>query len=120
MLNRLVLVVIFVPLAVVLIAFSVANRGLTAITLDPFNPGNPALTLSLPLFVWLFLALAVGIVVGGAATWARQSEWRRLARRRGKEAETLRQAAARGDATPPPPSSTARPGAFAALPKPSA
>lgn len=43
MYNRLLLIVIFIPLAVVLIALAVANRESVAFTLDPFNPGNPAL-----------------------------------------------------------------------------
>ena len=66
MFNRFVLIVIFVPLAIILIALAVANRELVAFTLDPFNPGNPALTLTLPLFIFLFLALAIGLVVGSA------------------------------------------------------
>ena len=58
MYNRFVLIVVFVPLAIILVALAVANRGLVDFTLDPFNPGNPALTLKLPLFVYLFLAIA--------------------------------------------------------------
>ncbi|RWF72018.1 MAG: DUF1049 domain-containing protein, partial [Mesorhizobium sp.] len=67
MFNRVMLVVVFVPLAVILIALAVANRGLVAFTLDPFHPGNPALTLNLPLFILLFLALAIGMIVGSMA-----------------------------------------------------
>jgi hypothetical protein len=111
MLNRFVLVVIFVPLAIVLIALAVANRGPVAFTVDPFNPGNPALTLELPLFFFLFAALALGLVVGSLATWAKQGRYRKLARQRAQEAETLRAQVKR----PAPP----RPG-VAALPKPSA
>ncbi|RUV10651.1 DUF1049 domain-containing protein, partial [Mesorhizobium sp. M5C.F.Ca.IN.020.32.2.1] len=39
MFNRLMLIVVFVPLAVILIALAVANRDPVAFTLDPFNPG---------------------------------------------------------------------------------
>ncbi|RWE35114.1 MAG: DUF1049 domain-containing protein, partial [Mesorhizobium sp.] len=46
MLNRFMLIVVFVPLAIILIALAVANRELVAFTLDPFNPGNPKLTLT--------------------------------------------------------------------------
>lgn len=90
MYNRFLLIVVFVPLAVVLIALAVANRGLTAFTLDPFNPGNPALTLQLPLFVLLFAALAIGLIVGSIATWLKQGRYRKLARQRGQEAQILR------------------------------
>ncbi|MCO5064069.1 MAG: LapA family protein [Rhizobiaceae bacterium] len=95
MLNRLVVVVVLVPLAVVLIAFAVANRAAVPMTFDPFNPGNPALTVEWPLFVVLFLALALGLVIGGVATWLGQGRHRKLARQRGIEAEALKQSQAR-------------------------
>jgi hypothetical protein len=72
MLNRLLLIVVVVPLAIVLVALAVANRHAASFTIDPFNPGNPALSMQAPLFVLLFLALAIGMVVGGCATWLRQ------------------------------------------------
>jgi uncharacterized integral membrane protein len=80
--------------AIVLIALAVANRAFVPFTLDPFNPGNPALTLSLPLFVYLFLALLLGVVIGGAATWMRQGRYRRQARRQIAEARAFRDDAA--------------------------
>ena len=94
MLNRLTLLIVLVPLAIVLIALAVANRASVAFTLDPFNHGNPSLTLQLPLFVMLFLALALGMVIGSFATWLRQGRYRKLAKQRGIEADGLRQAAA--------------------------
>jgi hypothetical protein len=80
--------------AIVLIALAVANRALVPFTLDPFNPGNPGLTLSLPLFAYLFIALLLGVLVGSAATWLRQGRYRRLARRHAQEARSLRDDAA--------------------------
>lgn len=93
MLNRFILIVVFIPLAIILIALAVANRGLVAFTLDPFNPGNPALTAQLPLFVLLFAAMLVGLLVGSCATWWRQGRYRKLARRRDQELQNLRAAA---------------------------
>lgn len=107
MVNRILLIVVFVPLAVVLIALAVANRGATAFTVDPFNPGNPALTVQMPLFVLLFLALLIGLIIGSAATWLRQGRYRRLARQRELEAQALRDQTIRTPAGP-------------ALPKPGA
>ena len=95
MLNRLVIVLILVPLAVLLIAFAVANRTIVPTTFDPFNPGNPGLTVEWPLFVVLFIALALGLVVGGTATWIGQGRYRKLARQRSIEAEALKQSQAR-------------------------
>lgn len=89
MLNRFALVLIIAPMAIVLIALAVANRGAVAFTVDPFNPGNPALTASLPLFVLLFAALTAGLVLGSVATWISQGRYRKLARQRaGASAQT--------------------------------
>lgn len=93
MTNRIVLILVFVPLAIVLIALAVANRGLTAFTLDPFNPGNPALTYSIPLFLLLFAALAVGMLLGSMVTWFKQGRYRKMARQRTIEAEAATRSA---------------------------
>jgi uncharacterized integral membrane protein len=85
MLNRFMTVVVFIPLAIVLVALAVANRAPVAFTLDPFNPGNPGLTVTLPLFIYLFGALALGLIVGSVATWFKQGHYRKLARRREAE-----------------------------------
>lgn len=98
MVNRFILVAVLVPLAIILVALAVANRGPASFTLDPFNPGNPALTWQMPLFVLIFAGIAIGMIVGSLATWVKQGRYRKLARQRSQEAEMLRQAAAR---TPP-------------------
>ena len=90
MVNRFVLVAVFVPLAIILVALAVANRGVTPFTLDPFNPGNPGLTLHAPLFVLLFASVAIGLIVGSLATWLRQGRYRRLARERQAELSSMR------------------------------
>ncbi len=110
MFNRFVLIAVIVPLAIILVALAVANRSPVAFTVDPFNPGNPALTTQLPLFVLLFIAIAVGMVVGSLATWFKQGRYRKMARQRAQEAEiatpgrsadTRRQCATSGEfATP--------------------
>lgn len=109
MLNRFFIVLILAPLAIVLIAFAVANRASVPITFDPFNPGNPALTYNAPLFLLLFVALAIGLVVGGMATWFRQGRYRKQARQRTIEVDALRQSQAQA---------TKRVPAGPALPKP--
>lgn len=101
MLNRFLLIVVFVPLAIILVAMAVANRGLVAFTFDPFNPGNPALTVETPLFVLIFVALATGLIIGSLATWFKQHRYRKMARERGYEADRLKQQVARPPATAP-------------------
>lgn len=94
MLNRFVIVAVFVPLAIILIALAVANRGAVAFTVDPFNPGNPALTMEMPLFVLLFATAALGLIVGSLVTWWKQGRYRKLARQREQEIVGLRSATA--------------------------
>lgn len=95
MLNRFLLIVVFVPLAIILIALAVANRAPAAFTLDPFNPGNPALTIQVPLFALLFAALALGVVAGSLVTWFKQGHYRKLARVRGQELQILNEGSPR-------------------------
>ena len=80
MLRKLITALILVPLAIVLVAFAVANRQTVVVSFDPFDQAHPAFTLAVPLFA-LILALVVGgVIVGGVAAWLRQSKWRRTAR----------------------------------------
>lgn len=99
MLNRLILVAIFIPLAIILITLAVANRASVPFTLDPFNPGSAGMTVSMPLFVYLFVALIVGMIIGSMATWFKQGRYRKLARERRQEnASTIRERPAAGRA----------------------
>ena len=90
MIRKIVAAVILVPLALVIIAFAVANREAVVVSLDPFDRAHPVLSLELPLFA-LILALVIGgVVVGGVAAWLRQGRWRRAARLAEAEARELR------------------------------
>lgn len=80
MLRKILTIVVVVPLAVLVIAFAVANRQMVTVSFDPFSSTSPAYAAQLPLFVAIFLALIIGVVVGGAAAWLRQGGWRRTAR----------------------------------------
>jgi uncharacterized integral membrane protein len=111
MLNRLLIVLVLAPLAIILISFAVANREMVALTLDPFNPGNPALTYNTPLFLLIFAALTIGLIIGGVATWVGQGRYRTQARQRALEAEALKQSQARMVKTVPPQQSLTRPAA---------
>ncbi len=90
MIRKIVTALILVPLAIVLVAFAVANRQTVVVSLDPFDQAHPALSVTLPLFA-LILALVIGgVLVGGVAAWLRQSKWRRAARLAEAEARELR------------------------------
>jgi len=89
-LRKIVAAIILIPLAVVIIAFAVANRQIVTISLDPFSAEHPAASLTLPLFGLVIVLLVLGVVIGGIAAWLRQSKWRRTARRLEREVEELR------------------------------
>lgn len=88
--RKLIAAVILIPLAILMVMFAVANRASVPVSLDPFSSTAPALTLHVPLFVLLLIALIVGVLAGGVAAWLRQSKWRRAARRLERELRTAR------------------------------
>ncbi len=70
-----------VPIAVVILAFAVANRQDVSVSFDPFSdPQASAMAVTAPLFGLLFLALIIGVIVGGIATWFTQGRNRQRAR----------------------------------------
>src|SRR5262245_6818262 len=87
--RKLVLALILVPLALVLITLAVVNRTETTLILDPF--GGRSYALQAPFFLFLLVAFALGLIVGGIATWFRQGKWRRTAREGARERRELRQ-----------------------------
>ena len=90
MLRRIIFVLVLIPLAIILIALTVANRMPVPLNLDVFNPSNPALSFTAPLFVWLYTAALIGVVVCGIGSWFAQGKHRRRERRYRKESEKLR------------------------------
>ena len=89
-LRKVVAAIILVPLAVIIVAFAVANRQNVTVSLDPFNPDVPAASLTKPLFVVILAVLILGVIIGGVAAWLRQTKWRRTARRLEREVTNLR------------------------------
>jgi uncharacterized integral membrane protein len=89
-LRRIVAAIILVPVAVLIIAFAVANREAVTVSLDPFSGHDPAATVSLPLFALVIALLIIGVLIGGAASWLRQGKWRGAARRFERELQVLR------------------------------
>ena len=82
---------VLIPIAIVLVAFAIANRRDIAVSLDPFANGDAsALSVTAPLFVLLLLALFIGVLVGGASTWLTQGRHRKAARQARGEVERLR------------------------------
>ena len=93
--RKLILGLIVVPLGVLLIALAVANRGAATLNLNPLGGGEAGPAIEAPLFLFLLGAFAIGLIVGGFATWLSQGKWRRSARETRTEARALRRQADR-------------------------
>ena len=90
---RFIKLIVLVPIAIILVVLSVANRHFVTLALNPFKPDDTLLSLSLPLFVFLFIALMVGVVLGSLATWLAQGKYRKQARDEAHEARKWREEA---------------------------
>ncbi|MFA7413061.1 MAG: lipopolysaccharide assembly protein LapA domain-containing protein [Rhizobium sp.] len=86
MVKKFVNLVILVPLGIVLIVLSVANRQSVTLALNPFRPEDQLLAVNAPFFVFLFLSLMLGVVIGGLAMWFAQGKYRKRARNESRAA----------------------------------
>jgi Ni/Fe-hydrogenase subunit HybB-like protein len=92
--RKLVAALIVVPLGLLLVALAVVNRKQVVLGLNPFD-ANAGFGIEAPLFLFLLGAFALGLVVGGIATWLGQGKWRKTARVEAREASTWRRQADR-------------------------
>lgn len=81
---------VLVPLAVVVVLLALANRSVVMVSFDPFSSDAPAFSLTMPLFVLIFATVALGVIIGGVASWLMQGRHRRAARDSRREATKLR------------------------------
>jgi hypothetical protein len=89
--RKLVAGLLIVPLGLVLVALAVVNRKPVTLDLNPFA----GFGVEAPLFLFLLGAFALGLVVGGLATWLGQGKWRLMARAQARDASTWRRQAVR-------------------------
>lgn len=80
----------FVPIAIILILLSVANRHFVTFGIDPLNTQDPAFSISLPFFVFIFAALIIGLVLGASLTWVAQGKHRKALREKSYETNRIR------------------------------
>jgi hypothetical protein len=87
-------IVLAIPVGALLLSLAVVNRHWVPVSLDPFSPiqqvcqvASGSAAFSLPLFAFVLVALIIGAILGGLATWMSQGQWRREARVRGREAK---------------------------------
>lgn len=90
MLRKIVNILVVLPLAILFVAFAVANRHVVTLSFDPFNSADPALGVKLPLFAVIIVVAMFGVLAGGIAVWFGQHKWRKAARRHEAEARQAR------------------------------
>jgi uncharacterized integral membrane protein len=71
---------ILLPVAIVAVLLAVANRAPVTMSFDPFSQRAPEFSVTLPLFALLFLAVVLGILIGGIGAWLNQGKNRRSRR----------------------------------------
>ena len=86
---RFLKLLVLAPVAGVLVLFGVANRQPVTLLLDPFAQAGSGLTLTLPLFVFFFAVLGVGIIIGYVAAWLAQGKHRKAERQLKRECDRL-------------------------------
>ncbi|MCA1952587.1 MAG: LapA family protein [Hyphomicrobiales bacterium] len=86
---RVLKLLVILPVAALLILFAVANRQPVTLILDPFGAGPEALRVTIPLFAFFFVTLAIGIVVGSVTSWFAQGRHRRAERHFRRECTRL-------------------------------
>ncbi len=77
---------VIVPLAAVLTLFAVVNRAPVSVAFDPLDWLGLGGSVSVPLFVVIFVSAALGVIIGGAAVWVGQGRHRKAARFHAREA----------------------------------
>lgn len=60
---------LLVPVALFAILLAIANRQSVTFSLDPFDPVSPALGFTMPLALIVIVAMLIGILIGGLASW---------------------------------------------------
>lgn len=96
--KRLLQFLILAPVAVIGLAFAVANRHNVSVSFDPFSGDMEGGHLTAPLFLLLIVAMMCGVVIGGSVTWFAQSRHRRALREARSEAVRWRNRAGRAPA----------------------
>ena len=76
--------IITIPVTVIVVAFSLANRQMVTIDLWPFER-----TMDLPLFFVVLVALLVGFLIGGLIMWISDGKTRSRARAAFYQAQSL-------------------------------
>ena len=85
MLRRILRWVVGLPIAIIVVAFAVANRQWITVSLDPFSKDAPFASINIPLWSLFFCGVFFGLIAGWIACWVAQGKWRKTARQTRRE-----------------------------------
>ena len=77
--RRLVNWIVGVPIAIMVVAFAIANRQRVVVSLDPFS-SDPYAAINAPLWAVCFGGIFLGLIAGWIAAWLSHGKWRRATR----------------------------------------
>lgn len=84
-------IIVFVPLALIILFFSMANRSPVKVGLDPFAPNDAsAPSFEAPMFLVVLTSMAIGVLAGGISSWLGHLSVRRAAKIARAEAKKTR------------------------------
>ncbi len=86
--RKILKLVFIIPVAICILTIAVANRSPIMLSLDPVSV-DPVFSFKAPLFVFLFLSLMIGILIGGFSVWMAQGVHRKTAKNLNKEVSSL-------------------------------
>ena len=78
--RRIINWAIGLPIAIIVIAFCVANRQWIEISFDPFSRTTTVASMYMPLWALFFMGIFFGMLAGWIACWLGQGKWRRAAK----------------------------------------
>jgi hypothetical protein len=90
MVRRFLKAVLVIPAFVALVALAIANHQSVTVSFNPFDPSDPDLAVTAPLYLVGFTVLVAGVVVGGVAAWLKQGKRRRIGTRLAAENVMMR------------------------------
>jgi hypothetical protein len=87
---RFLKLLLIAPFAILFLVFAFANGQFVTVSFDPLASGDvPAYSIEARMFIVLTVAIMIGVVAGGVATWFGQGKHRRAARMYRAEADRL-------------------------------
>lgn len=72
--------IVGLPIAVIVIAFAVANRQWVEVSFDPLSRVAPWASIPMPLWALLFFGIFIGVIAGWIGCWFAQGKWRKAAK----------------------------------------